>query len=137
MPIVVRDVSDADLQRACDVERLAFARLPLNPILFPGPFPPDSREQRISMLVETRKKDQSTRYMQAYDEETAQLVAFAKWHIYATPEVAAAAERPARNFGPGTNREACEEFFGGMSKKKKELVGTRPHLCTFHNPRLH
>jgi hypothetical protein len=69
--------------------------------------------------------------MQAYDEETQQLVAFAKWHIYDTPAAAAAAQRPSRSFGLGTNKEACEDFFGTLWSKKKELMGDKPHLCEF------
>ncbi|KAH7087866.1 acyl-CoA N-acyltransferase [Paraphoma chrysanthemicola] len=128
MAIILREVADTDLPRVCDVGWLAFADLPLNPVLFPGPFPPDSREQRIAHFAETRKEDLSTTYMQAYDEDTKQLVSFAKWHVYATPENAAAAERPARSLGQGVNREACEEFFGGLARKKRELVGGKPHL---------
>ena len=137
MAIILRDVSDVELQRACDVDSLAFADLPLSPILFPGPFPADSREQKIARYVDTRKEDPSTQYWQAYDEETEQLVAFAKWHIYATPEAAAGADRPSRTLGEGANREACEAFFGTMARKKKELVGGTPHLCMLQYPLLY
>jgi hypothetical protein len=129
MAIILREVSDDDLRRASELEGPAYADNPLNPVLFPGPFPPEFRHQRVPQLIEVRRTDPSVRYMQAYDEETAQLVAFAKWHIYDTREAAAAAERPTRSWGPGTNPEACEAFFGMLSLKKKELMGDRPHMC--------
>ena len=129
MAIIVRDVSDDELQRACEIEVAAYANNPLSPVLFPGPFPPDSREQRLTQLIEMRNSDPTVTYLQAYDEETGQLIAFAKWHIYDTSEAAVAAQRPKRSFGPGTNPEACEAFFGGLGAKKKELMGDKPHLC--------
>jgi hypothetical protein len=129
MAILIREASDDDLPRALEIERAAYADNPLSPILFPGPFPPDAQMQRIPDLIELRKTDPSVRFMQAYDEESGQMVAFAKWHIYESREAAAAAERPSREFGAGTNREACEEFFGQLSARKKELMSNTPHLC--------
>lgn len=131
MAIVVREVSDDDLPRAVEVETVAYADNPLAPILFPGPFPPEARGQRVPGLIDMRQKDPTVRFVQAYDEETQQLVAFAKWSIYDTPEAAAAAERPTRSFGLGTNKEACEDFFGQLKSKKKELMSDKPHLCEF------
>jgi hypothetical protein len=129
MGIVLREVSDNDLARACEIEGAAYADNPLGAILNPGPFPPDSGKQRVPQLIETREKDPTIRYMQAYDEETDQMVAFAKWSIYDTLETAATAKRPARVYGPGMNREACEAFFGELSTRKERLMGGKPHLC--------
>lgn len=132
MAIVVREVSDDDLARVAEIETAAYADNPLSPVLFPGPFPPDSGEKRLAALKDGRDSDPSARYIQAHDEETGLLVAFAKWHIFDTPEAAAGSQRPGRSFGPGTNRAACEEFFGTLSARKKELMGNKPHLCMHH-----
>lgn len=129
MAIVVREVSDDDLPRAVEVETAAYANNELSPILFPGPFPPEAAGERVPGLIKMRQEDSTVRYLQAYDEETQQLVAFAKWHIYETPQAVAASSRPSRAFGAGTNKEACEDFFGQLGSKKKELMGDKPHLC--------
>jgi hypothetical protein len=136
MAIIVREVSDDDLPRAVEIEAAAYADNPLAPLFFPGPFPPESRQQSISHLIDTRKNNPSVKYLQAYDEETGQMVAFAKWSIYETHEAAAASQRPIRTFGPGTNPEACQAFFGTLASKKKELMGDKPHLCK-SRPHLH
>lgn len=128
MVIIVREVSDADIPRVAAIETAAYAINALRPILFPGPFPPDSEQQRVVELTNARKNDPTATYLQAYDEETGQLVAFAKWHIYDTPEKAAAAQRPSRTFGAGTNSKACEAFFGGLAARKKELMGQKTHI---------
>jgi hypothetical protein len=131
MAIVVREVSDDDLSRAIEVEIAAYADNPLSPLLFPGPFPPDASKDRVPDLIKLRNSDHTVKFIQAYDEETKQLVAFAKWSIYKTDEEAAASDRPMRSFGAGTNREGCEAFFGILKSKKQELMGHKPHLCKF------
>jgi hypothetical protein len=131
MAIVVRKVSDDDLPRAIEVETAAYADNPLSPLLFPGPFPPDASVNRVPDLIEMRNSDPTINFLQAYDEETGQLVAFAKWSVYKTNEEAATSDRPMRSFGAGTNREGCEAFFGMLKSKKKELMGHKPHLCKY------
>lgn len=128
MAIIVREVSDDDLPRTCEIEGTAFADNPLSSVLFPGPFAPEGDQKRVADLIEQRKADPKMKYIQAYDEETKQLIAFSKWNIYDTTE-AATAKRPSRNFGPGSNAPACEAFFGGLAKKKEEIMGGKPHIC--------
>lgn len=126
MAIIVRDVSDNELHRACVIEAAAYADSDLTAILFPGPFPPDSQQQRVDQLIQMRKDDQTTVYMQAIDTASGRMIASSKWHIYRTP----GAKMPSRGaFGPGTNPEACMAFFGGMEEKKKDVMGDRPHIC--------
>ena len=50
MSIIVRPISDTELHRACVIEVAAYADSNLSPILFPGPFPPDSQQQRVDQL---------------------------------------------------------------------------------------
>ena len=130
MGIIVRPASDTELHRACIIEAAAYADNELNPVLFPGPFPPDSQQKRIEQLIQIRKDDPTAAYLQAIDQASGRMIAFAKWHIYSTPEKASAPSRKLE-FGPGTNAEACINFFGGMVEKKKEIIGHRPHICVF------
>lgn len=129
MSIIVRPLSDIELHRACIIEGAAYADSDLNPILFPGPFAPDSQQKRVDQLIQMRKDDPTAVYLQAIDTASGRMIASAKWHIYKTPEET---QIPIRKleFGPGTNPEACKAFFGGMMEKKKEIMGTRPHICT-------
>ncbi|KAH7386770.1 acyl-CoA N-acyltransferase [Phaeosphaeria sp. MPI-PUGE-AT-0046c] len=128
MAIIVRDVSDEDIPRSIAIGNAAYADNPLSPILFPGPFSEEYQSKRAPEMVELRKNDPTCHFIQAYDEETKQMVAFAKWHIYSTSEAAQTARRPSRTFGAGTNPEACEAFFGSLAVRKKEHVGQSPHL---------
>lgn len=37
--------------------------------------------------------------------------------------------RPQRQWPPGTNGEACELLFGGLTRLKERVMGDRKHLC--------
>lgn len=128
MAIVLREVSDEDVARACEIEFLAYRGNPLSPILALGLFPADSGQQRVDQVVQMRKDDPTVHYMQAVDEYSGKMFAFAKWHIFESSEVAKAASRPL-SFGAGRNVEACMAFFGGMKDRKEQLMGSRPHFC--------
>lgn len=132
MAITLREVSDDDAARACEIELQAYKGGPLSHVLAPGPFPPDSWQQRIDQLIAMRKDDPSVHFVQAVDEQNGKMIAFAKWHIFETSTAVESSQRPL-SFGAGRNEEACMEFFGGMKKKKEELVGNKPHLCMFHH----
>jgi hypothetical protein len=136
MSIIVRDVSDNELHRACIIEAAAYADSNLNAILFPGPFPADSKQKRVDQLIQMRKDDPTAIYMQAIDTASGRMIASSKWHIYKTPKET---ETPTKkmDFGPGTNAEACVAFFGGMKERKKEIMGSRPHICRLQLQRRH
>ncbi|ORY06770.1 acyl-CoA N-acyltransferase [Clohesyomyces aquaticus] len=131
MSIIVQEALDSDILRACEVEVAAYSNAAdpnrLGPILFPGPFPPDAQEKRAAKLIEERKEDPSCIFTKAVDEETGELIAFSKWHIYETAALAAAAEKSV-NIRPGMNVEACTMFFSGLAKRKKETMGNKPHI---------
>lgn len=128
MGLVIREVSDEDISRACEIELSAYKNSPLGPILAPGPFPPDSQQRRVEELVNTRKDDPSVTYLQVFDEEAGTMVAFVKWHTFETSEAAAASSRPL-SIGDGRNKEACMLLYGGLKEKKKEIMGNKPHMC--------
>lgn len=128
MTIVVRLLSDNELPRACVIESAAYADSDLNPILFPGPFPPDSHQKRVDQLIQMRKDDPTAVYLQAIDTASGRMIASSKWHVYKTAEETNIPIRKLE-FGPGTNPEACKAFFGKMIERKKEIMGSRPHLC--------
>lgn len=128
MTIIVQTVSDTELHRACIIEAAAYADSDLNPILFPGPFSPDSHQKRVDQMIQMRKEDPTAIYLQAIDQASGRMIAFAKWHVYKTPEETNIPTRKSE-FGPDANPGACKAFFGGMLKRRKEIMGGRPHLC--------
>ncbi|EXJ70812.1 uncharacterized protein A1O5_05802 [Cladophialophora psammophila CBS 110553] len=123
MSLVLQLADEADAPRIVEIERLAYASNPLNPILFPGPFPPEATAARAEGLVKQLHEDPTVRWMKVLDTETGEVAAFAKWNIIKEPR-----ERSrARQFGPGCNVEACEEFFGGIHRKRNELMGGKAY----------
>lgn len=131
MAIILCDVLDNEILRAIEMEGTAYKTNNLLGIFTPGPFPVDSRERRAEQFIKTRRDDQTVVYMQAIDQDTDQMIAFAKWHVLDKPQVAADFTRTVPS-GPGMNQEACDLFFGGLNEKQKQLMGGRPRLCAFN-----
>jgi GNAT superfamily N-acetyltransferase len=127
--IVVQEATDADIPQACILETLAYADNAANPVLFPGPFPSNAREQRVEQVIEMRKNDSTAVFLKAVDTATGEMLAFAKWHVFETEEIAKQTPTRPLRFGEGSNQEACKAFFGGLVSKKKEIMGSKPHLC--------
>ena len=128
MSLIIRQVLDEEVIRACEIETLAYKDNALGPMLAPGPFPPDALQQRSQQLVKQRQDDPTVCYLQAYDEAAGKMVAFAKWHVFETSASVPASARPL-TFGPGRNVEACQLFFGGMAERKEAIMGKKPHIC--------
>lgn len=135
MSLVLRQVSDDEISRACEIEFLAYKDSALSPILAPGPFPPDALQQRSQQLVKARQDDRTVCYLQAHDEAAGKMIAFAKWHIFDTSASVPASARPL-TFGPGKNVEACQLFFGGMAERKEAIMGKAPHICQYSGDKL-
>ncbi|KIW94951.1 uncharacterized protein Z519_04931 [Cladophialophora bantiana CBS 173.52] len=123
MSLVLRPADEADAPRIVEIERLAYASNPLNPILFPGPFPAEATAERAEGLVKQLHEDPTIRWMKVLDTGTGEIAAFAKWNIIKEPREPSRA----RQFGPGCNVEACEEFFGGIHRKRNELMGGKAY----------
>lgn len=129
MGIIVEDALDADLYRSCEIEVAAYAGNAASPTLFPGPFPPDSTEQRVQRLARERKEDSTTHYVKAVDEETHEIIAFASWHMYETPEITTvAAESRTLTIAPGANKDACEAFFGELARRRDRIMAGQAFL---------
>ncbi|PVI02750.1 acyl-CoA N-acyltransferase [Periconia macrospinosa] len=129
MAIVIREATDADVPKAIELEGAAYAATPSpsGSILFPGPFPPEARQQRTQRVLDSRKEDPAMVFVIAVDEVTGEQMAFSKWCFYKTEEEAKAAPPRLNPSGPGTNEEACKAFFGGLGQKKAEIIGNMPH----------
>ncbi|KIW63424.1 hypothetical protein, variant 4 [Phialophora macrospora] len=123
MPLVLQEAVEADASRIVEIERLAYASNALSPILFPGPFPPEAAAQRAEGLVKQRREDPTIRWVKVVDSETGEVAAFAKWDIIEKPKEWV----PGRTFGPGCNIAACEEFFGGIRRKRHKLMGGKAY----------
>lgn len=134
-PFIVRDVTDSDMPRFCEIEFLAYKDNELSSILSPEPSSPDALQKRSEELIGKKRDDKTSRFVQAIDEVTGKTAACAKWHIYQTSEDAAASYKPL-SFGGGRSEEPCMAFYGGMADRKKLLIGDRPHMCmsNFHSP---
>ncbi|ETN37745.1 uncharacterized protein HMPREF1541_07368 [Cyphellophora europaea CBS 101466] len=128
MPVKVEYASDEDAPRSFEIEHLAYTESedPVEPLLFPGPMPPDASEKRAAIILKHKREDASIVWLKAVDTETGQMIGFAQWHIYEPGKPIP--EPPPREFGPGSNPEVCEAFFGSIDAKRQQVMGDKPHI---------
>lgn len=131
MGMKIREALDADVRRAAQGEADAYGAGKRGPsLLFPGPFPVSQIETRAKQIIDLRRTDRSCQLLVIVDDETEEQMGFAKYHIYKTPEdVTSSVGRPIPS-GPGVNEAGCQAFHGGLVVRKKEIMGTKPHICT-------
>ncbi|TDZ54658.1 hypothetical protein CTRI78_v006120 [Colletotrichum trifolii] len=125
MPIDVQPVFAADLRRCAEIEHAAFGESPYNRILFPGPMPDNILDIRAEGLAKELREDPTVRMFKAVDtdlEGDEAIVAFSKLNIH--PEGLPVPKT--REFGAGTNAEACTLVFVGLDKMRERLMAGKP-----------
>ncbi|RMZ71749.1 acyl- N-acyltransferase [Pyrenophora seminiperda CCB06] len=106
---------------------VAYKGSPLAPLLAPGPFPPDAAQRRARDLAELRRNDPNVHYLQCRDEATGDMVAFCKYLVVQNSDDAVT-PAPLPPPQPGWNEEATLMFRACLEKRKKEILGNRPHV---------
>jgi GNAT superfamily N-acetyltransferase len=130
MPLTVSPATEADAASSITIENAAYAGGPLDGILYPGPFPPESSSSsRPAQLAQELRKDPTIRFMKIEDTDVTSKggdgrIAFAKWLVRDADW-----EVKKKEYGPGANLEACEILFGQMARAYNERWIGKPHVC--------
>ncbi|KAK8145565.1 hypothetical protein G3M48_004246 [Beauveria asiatica] len=130
MGFKVMPAGEQDAARSVAIEKMAYSRDPISRIIFPGPAGNDSDAAREKIMLQSLRADpESCLWIQVVDEDRiAQglhgMVCFGMGYLWkSTPPP------PTKKvWGPGSNPEACEQFFGGMTREWSERMGNKPHL---------
>lgn len=128
MPLEIQPGLDEDASRFAEIEHVAYKDNPMEPVLFPGPFPEDVLIKRAEGLLKSKNEDPQIRWVKAIDTDTNEVLGWAQWQIIDGPKLVAPEKR---TFGQGCNVEACEEFFGAIHKTRHELMDGKHHACMF------
>ena len=133
MPLELHPAVEADAAKAVAIEKVAYGPNPTGKVLFPGPFPAED-DSRVTLLKTQLNEDKACKWMKVVDPELVAkgedgMVAFSMWYVWEAPRPKDSF--PPRKWGPGTNAEACEMFFGGMIKKWNERLGGKSHICEY------
>lgn len=132
MSLYLAPASEADADRFAAIEQAALPDDATSAALFPGPFAADG-PSRGDQLREHLTSDPDgchwvkvvDRALEAEGRGDDATIAFAVWYFWDTR----GKPLPASTWGPGTNAEACELYFGGLDKRWEDDVGSKPHAC--------
>ncbi|KAK2594702.1 hypothetical protein QQS21_007612 [Conoideocrella luteorostrata] len=130
MPLKVTPATAGDARRAVAIEMVAYGPNPSSAALFPGPTPPEGDESRVQMLIQQLGEDPACRWAKVVDTDLEAegqdgMIAFSMWYMWEKPRETLPPTRP---WGPGTNPEACELFFGGMRREWIQRMARKPHV---------
>ncbi|KAL6825582.1 acyl-CoA N-acyltransferase [Trichoderma sp. SZMC 28015] len=128
MPLTVRPAAESDLPRSIAIERRAYGPNKTSPIFFPGEGM--KLEDRIAIMTTRIKEESATQCIKVVDTELEAkgeeaMIAFSMWFIWSgdlRPSF------PKRQWGAGTNLEACEAFFGEMDRRWWARFEGKPHV---------
>ncbi|KAK2041377.1 acetyltransferase [Colletotrichum somersetense] len=120
MAIEIQTVVEADLRRCAEVEQLAFAKSPLNPVLFPG-LPENVLEVRAAELGKLLREDATVRMFKAVDTTLSDDEAIVGWCKFNVHEDGMPEPKP-RVWPPGANEEACRMLFVGLDQMRQRLM---------------
>lgn len=127
--LVLEPATEADATRFADIEEAAVTPDASSAVLFPGPF--DSQEtSRADDFKKYLASEPACRAVKVIDTELQArgeqaVVAFALWYFWEQ----GSEPLPPTTWGPGTNPEACEMYFGGLDRKWQDTMGGKPHAC--------
>lgn len=129
MPLQLAAAAIEDVERIVDIESAAFAPSTLTQVLFPRGSSPDQKLKSKERMLREWKEDASMRLIKVVDSEIGEIIAFAKWNIYRTERPESEwKKRPAREWGDGSNKEACRLFFGAIDESRQRIRG-KAHCC--------
>ncbi|KAI0506119.1 acyl-CoA N-acyltransferase [Xylaria bambusicola] len=138
MPLELQPATEADAERAAEIEREAYGPNEFSSVLFPGPFPDPvpGKNTRAEELAKAKREDPSIRWLKVVDtdltptEDNKQMVGFAQWNINDGSQLP---PQP-RVFHAGCNKEACEAVFSSLDEvRRKRSTGVKHvHLRFLH-----
>lgn len=133
MPLSLAAATASDMSAIIKMETEMFASYPVFHYLFPEGVTP----VRLASLHDNYQKmfthDTSAHQLKVTDSNTGDIVAVGRWHIYGQPRSVSELERDQeRIWSPDArSEEDCQEFCDLLTEARKEVMGGRPHLCTF------
>lgn len=133
MTLTVLPAGPDDAAASIAVETAAYAGGPLEGVLFPGPFPSDTKggNPRADKLAEELRNNPEASLLKVVDSDLgddAGRIAFAKWYFRDENSE----EFPPFELSPGSNPEACELLFGSIRAAYNKCWAGKRHACEFN-----
>lgn len=137
MPLEVLPLEEADLPTFYDILWEAGREDIISSRMYPNGYSQASRDWSVSGSADDLRNDADTnKYMKVIDTDLPEddayrkILGIAKWQVYArdrTDEELKAEEKKAKEKGmpPGANAAFLEDFFGGVDKRKTEIIGNK------------
>ena len=134
MPLTLSHATEEELPEYSRVHAAAFQSM-LYRFLYTGPLSESSLAALTRQISEARKRDPNYHVLKVSDDETGEILAFAKWIIYPTVRTEKELDESDSHVPevlPETRGgNSVQNFFRTIREVKREVIGTRPY-CGMH-----
>jgi hypothetical protein len=128
--VTIQPVGDDDFPVIALLQAHGFGPSPVSKLMFPSQSPEEQAKHGEGMLRNASKDPQAIFSKAVKDEK---IVGFSQWYYYVEEPLKkdAPSDRedgkdfPPEIWGPGSNADLCETFFGGMKRARRDNMGGR------------
>jgi hypothetical protein len=129
MPLKIVPATEADMYRSAEIEKRAYGPNKSSAVFFPGEG--GKTEDRIAIMIARKNEEPAFQMMKVVDTDLEAkgedgIIACTLWFIWSGD---LRPTKPKRTWGPGTNVEACDAFFGEMDRRWWAKFEGKPHVC--------
>ncbi|OAQ95755.1 hypothetical protein LLEC1_07330 [Akanthomyces lecanii] len=121
MGLKVMPAGEQDAARSVAIEKVAYGRNPISHIIHPAPAAAAAASDAADADADAAREEALRKNLRADPESCL-------WIQAVDEDRTAQGQHGMRVWGPGSNAEACELFFGGMTSKWFERMGNKPHF---------
>jgi len=127
MPLRLERLSESDIPIVTELHYESFLTSVITRVQYPKGATPDILSRTHKRYETSLKSDKSVRYLKVVEDDTGEIVAFAKWHIFETAEAESQrTDLGVREYAPEMNKEAASDFWAEIVKARKTMAG-KPH----------
>ncbi|PNP37681.1 hypothetical protein TGAM01_v203400 [Trichoderma gamsii] len=128
MPLRIAPATEADMIRSSEIEKRAYGPNKSSAVFFPGEGM--KTEDRIAIMIARKNEEPAFQMMKVVDTDLEAkgedgIIACTLWFIWSGD---LRPSKPKRTWGPGTNVEACDAFFGEMDRRWWARFEGKPHV---------
>lgn len=133
MPLSLLPVtSPADIPTLTHLHLDAFIRIPINHAIWPHGITDNVLGHAETSHRKALDADPSARYLKVVDDDTSAIIAFARWHVFATPEAESQRwDLKPRDWGKDVDLDVAGAFWVEIVRARRRMEG-KAHCCELY-----
>ncbi|KAI9850371.1 MAG: hypothetical protein M1838_005761 [Thelocarpon superellum] len=118
---------ESDLAPAWEIMKAAFESDPINLVLYPHGRTAENDEKTLDDWRKEIESEPYHRFVKAVDDETGEMMGWAKWYLYLTERAESEWNPPSTDKSPAEPSNFASIFFGMLAEKRKKIFAGNPY----------